>query len=81
MRLALEKGADLRGDAGGLERLAVVLQNLVADGVAGLGAQMPRKLSGGVHFHADGALAVLENFGGFLAVERQQILEMELIGA
>src|ERR1700752_3675531 len=38
VRLALENSANLSGDGRGLERLAIVLQNLVADGVAGLGA-------------------------------------------
>src|SRR5437879_12320241 len=81
VRLAFEDGANLSGDGAGLERLAIVFQNLVGDGVAGLSAQVPRKLPRGVHFHADGALAVLENVNGFLAVERKQILEMKLIGA
>src|SRR5438132_5531108 len=81
VRLAFEERANLSGDGAGLKRLAIVFQNLVGDGVAGLSAQVPCKLPRGVHFHADGALAVLENVNGFLAVERKQILEMELIGA
>ena len=57
--------AHLRGDGAGLERLAVVLQDLVVDGVAGFRPQMARELAGGIHLDADGALAVLEDFDGF----------------
>ena len=80
MRLALENSPDLGRDGAGLERLAIVFQNLVADGVAGLGAQKTRELARGVHFHADGTLAIFENVDRFFLMERKQILEVKLIG-
>src|SRR5437879_9118186 len=80
VRLAFEDGANLSGDGAGLKRLAIVFQNLVGDGVAGLSAQVPRKLPRGVHFHADGALAIFENVARFFLMEWKQILEVKLIG-
>ncbi len=73
----LQNAPHLRGYCGRFERLAVVLQNVVVDAVARFRAQMTRKLAGGIHLDADGALAILENLGGLARVERQQIFEME----
>src|SRR5437879_6519320 len=42
---------------------------------------MARELAGGVHFDANGALAILEDVHRFLLVEWKQVLEMKLIGA
>src|SRR5437016_3505006 len=80
MRLALENSPDLSRDGSGLERLAIVFQDLVADGVARLSAQKTCELARGVHFHADGALATFENVDRFFLMERKQILEVKLIG-
>ncbi len=79
MRLALQNGAHLGGNACRLEWLAVVLQDLIAHGVAGFRAQVASELSGGIHLHADGALALLEDVAGLFGVEGKQILEVQLI--
>src|SRR5438874_1441565 len=81
MRLALQKGPYLSRDGARFERLAIVFQDFVIDGVAGFRAQVAGELARGVHFHADGALAFLENVDRFLLMEREEILEMKLIGA
>ena len=65
----------------GLQWLAVILQDLIAHGVAGFRAQVASELACGIHLHANRALALLEDVGGLFGVEGKQILEVQLIRA
>ena len=73
-------GLDPLGDVGGLERLAVVAGEDVIHGEAGLRAQVAGELAAEAVLHHDRPLALLQDRARLGAVERVQVLEVDLVG-
>src|SRR5204862_7647636 len=76
---AFENGLHLLEDLMWLERLAIVLENLVIHSHARLGSEMAGELARVVGFDANRLLAAAKNLCDFLRVKRDQVLDLKLI--
>ena len=62
-----------------LERLAIILENVIVHSYARLSSEMTRELASVVGFDANRLLAIAKDLRDFVCVKWNQVLDLELI--